>query len=138
MRKVRPLLLPLSFAAAGIAFEVLLYGLLPAERPPATDGPRSLAEVARLAHRAGLYASSDRPDGRVVHRLIVSDRPISWLRANLLRFGAPDHPCWAGTVAVCFPARVYLANYDPDFCTLWGEVMLYGDRAVIRRLTGRG
>src|SRR5690349_15936242 len=112
MRQVRQLLIPSACLALGLGLEFgLLYGGR-AWSPPTPDGPATLAEVARLAEHVGLYARSDRCDGTVLNRLIVSDRPVSFRHAANLRFNNPRHPCWSGLVAVCYPWQSLAQNYE--------------------------
>ncbi len=133
----RNLRIPLSATGAGFLVEVLLYCCLPVwdSRPPA--GPATLQEVAQLARAAGLEHGPDHRSGVVGHRLVVSDRPVTWQRAGLLRMNSPHHPGWAGTVVICCPYRPFLPNFDPDFSVLWGRMFVYGDPEIIRRLTGQ-
>lgn len=138
MHSVRNLLLPLILLVFGLGLQLLLLrgGKIP--WGPRQDGPQTLADAGRLAAGQGLYViNGDQRDGSAVRRLVVSERPLNWERANLLRFGNPHHPCWDGTVAVCFPAGEYLEDVDVDCAAIWGRTLLYGDPGLIDRLTGR-
>jgi len=138
MRTLRRLLLPVAVVTVGIAVQLLLLRGVLRQWAERNDGPQTLGEAARAAAGRGFHVlSGDRRDGTLANRLVVSDRPLSWERANLLRFGDPHHPCWAGTAVVCTPLRGYLNLYDPDYAAIWGRLFLYGDRGLIRRLTGQ-
>jgi hypothetical protein len=120
--------------AAALAALALAYAVQRGvQRMP--DGPRNLAHVAQIADALGLHYRSDRLDGQVVGRLIVSDTPIDFDRASALRFGDPEGPCWKGTVAVSFTVQEYREYMLAGNGIAWGEVHLYGDPAIIRMLT---
>jgi hypothetical protein len=136
MRKLRPILLPLLALCLGVGLEVALFCVW-STRPSTPDGPATLHEVAELAERMGLYCRSDNIDGVVRNRLLVSRSPLTHLAANQVVFGAPRKRCWQGVVAVCRPWRGYVSNFDPGYSAVWGNLFLYGDPDVIRRLTGR-
>jgi hypothetical protein len=137
MENLRNLSGSISLTGIGMAIEIVFYLFSGSLRTgPSVPGPETMGEVMRAAEKAGLYARSDRHDGLVIHRLVVSDRPIDYLRANLVRFGVPNHHSWRGTVAVSWDARPNTANFDADCSTVWGDMFVYGDPAIIRRLTG--
>jgi hypothetical protein len=129
----------------GLAAGILLLGLAglrprPAPRPAA--GPRTLAEVARIAGRLGLHCRTDRQDGGASCRLVVSDRPLTFDRANYLP-ARPGHSCWRGTVAATLDGRRDYDDYDrtvqdsrPGWSARWGDFYLFGDPALIRKLRG--
>jgi hypothetical protein len=123
------LLIACSAALVPLAVAVALYLLRQAGTPPQT-----LEDLARIAHRAGLFHRSDLADGHVAGRLVVSERPVSYERANRLRIGQPEHGCWDGTVAATVPSNAYVYNEDDQHTAVWGSVLLYGDPALIRRL----
>jgi hypothetical protein len=102
--------------------------------PPKPPGPRTLQEVAQIAEKLGLHYCSDRFSGEITGRLVVSDHPIIYERANCVLFGVADHPCWRGTVAASIPSRCFARYHDPEHGVIWGEVFLYGDPALIRTL----
>jgi hypothetical protein len=130
------LLASLGIAAVGLGLQAVSFCALPFDHAPVCAGPESMAEVMRIVAERGLYCRSDRHDGIVTTRLLVSDRPLTLTQANLIRFGAPEHPCWQRTVAVCYPGKHYVANYDPDYSAFWGRTFLYGDPELIDRLMG--
>jgi hypothetical protein len=121
-------------AAVGLAAALALFA--PAAGPGRDEpppGPRTLDEVTQVADRLGLHYQSDRADGRTDGRLVLSDRPLTWERAGYLRWEDPGHRCWAGTVAV--DARAH--NLDcpaGEHAAQWGDVVLFGDPALIGRL----
>jgi hypothetical protein len=97
-----------------------------------------LAEVASIATERGLHCrTSDSIDGTLLHRLIVADRPLTWEQIRDLRANDPHHSCWTGTIAVCSPLHVNVLDRDPKHTMIWGNMLLFGDRNIIRRLTGR-
>lgn len=136
MQKNHMFVLSLAGIALGLLLEVFLLPSWQVTAPP-PPGPQSLTEVAELAERQGLYARSDRRDGKIMNRLLVSDRPLSFEQTTGLRINEPRHPRWAGVAAVSFPGKFYRGNDDPEFSVYWGETLVYGDREIIRRLTGR-
>ncbi len=98
------------------------------------QGPHTVHQFARMADDLGLYHRSDMQSGRVISRLIVSDRPLTYRRANSLRLGDPDHECWNGTVAVTSEGQTLAYLCDGEHGVLWGNMLLYGDPALIRQL----
>jgi hypothetical protein len=123
-----------TFAAAAlVVFALYRAGYLAEHtRPP---GPRDLEEVGRIAQALGLHCRTDVRDGSYGCRLIVSEEPLSFERANQRQFGEIDHPSWRGTVAACVPPRAYRDYVHPEHGVHWGDVFLFGDPAVIRKLT---
>jgi hypothetical protein len=95
--------------------------------------PQSMAEVRALVEKLGLNCRSDRQDGAVGFRLLISEAPLSLEKANLLRFSERelDLADWHGVVAAYHPL-----NFDSDLVVPWGKVVLYGDPALIQKLTG--
>src|SRR5262245_3000921 len=87
-----------ALAVAVVAVFRFVPGAGPSPDPP--PAPRTVADVIEAADRLGLYSRSDRADGEVDGRLVLSDRPLTWERTGTLRWGDPDHQCWVGTVAV--------------------------------------
>jgi hypothetical protein len=121
----------LCFGVAGLA----LVRSAPEPGRAAPPGPRTPADVVQVAGTLGLYCRSDAADGRVDGRLVLSDRPLTWERAAYLRWEDPCHPCWAGTVAVdLHPVGLRDAYPPADQPVAWGDLLLFGDPAVIRRL----
>jgi hypothetical protein len=127
--------------AGGLGAAALLIALagLPGHLRRAAEerGPRTFEEVARIAAARSLCCRSDRPGGVHFTRLVVSRTPLSLEETNLLSFGDPTRPCWRGKVAVCYPRRQYLDHLEPGHAAVWGEMLLFGDPAVIEQLTGR-
>ena len=123
----------IAYAGFGVAAWLVL-ALASEHRRASPSGPQSIAEVARIADELGLHHRSDPLSGEVRNRLVISDRPASWERVNNVRFGLPEHPCWRGTVAASTPWRCFARYCDPDHGVIWGEVFLYGDPALIRKL----
>jgi hypothetical protein len=137
MRRIKRLLTTVSATGIGLVLELVLLHYWPMMSSATPAGPETMQEVVRVAEEKGLYFCSDRRDGEIANRLVISDRPLTCQRANFVRFNAPDHPCWIGTVALCYPWRNNMANYDPECSAVWGEMFVYGDPEIIRRLTGR-
>jgi hypothetical protein len=113
------------------------------DKVPVNSGPQTLTEVVQAVTDLGLYYCSDRPDGRFdggrSGRLVVSERPVDFNRATLLKFEA-GHSCWDGTVAVTLdPLHAYdgyfLSEREyPGWVARWGEFFVLGDPSLIRRL----
>jgi hypothetical protein len=96
--------------------------------------PQSMAEVTALVEKLGLHCRSDREDGAIGFRLLISETPMSLEKANLLRFSGREisQGGWHGAVAAYHPL-----NLDTDLVVPWGKVVLYGDPVLIKKLTGR-
>jgi hypothetical protein len=137
MLKISRLWTMLSATGLGFLLEIALFCYGPFASPTTPQGPATLQEVARLAEEMGLYWRSDRKDGAIKSRLVVSNRPLTAVRANLVRFNCPEHPCWVGTIAISRPWQHNISNYDPEYSVVWGDMFVYGDPEIIRRLTGR-
>src|SRR4051794_34679626 len=73
----RNMIKPLSLASTGILVELLLVGAGWIHGPATPPGPQTMDEVHRVAELLGLYTRSDRHDGVVCGRLVVSERPVS-------------------------------------------------------------
>jgi hypothetical protein len=121
----------LAFSCA-LALGLGLYAFLRREAQPPV--PHTLHQVAQIAGRLGLYHRSDVHSGVVNSRIVVSDRPLTWERANALHVGDPGHPCWSGTVAAWTGGRAFPYLIDHEYGVLWGDLLLYGDPVLIRRL----
>jgi hypothetical protein len=119
---------------AGLLAVAALGYMMTRDNRPRRVGPASLQEVMRIADAAGLYHRSDEAEGRVTIRLIVSEYPVTFDRANMLHFGDTTHSCWTGTVAACLPWRDYIVYKDDEYGVIWGEVFLFGDPQLIRKL----
>src|SRR5262249_52735214 len=113
--------------AGGLAAALLvaLVGLA-GHRRAATRRPRTVEEVARAAAARSLYCRSDREDGEVHSRLVVSRTPLTLDEANLLPFGDPASPRWRGKVVVCHPWKQYAYHLEPGCAAVWGEMLLFG------------
>ena len=95
----------LGFGAA-VALALALCAFVRREpQPPPV--PRTLDQVTRIAEAMGLHSRSDLESGAVNNRLVISDHPLTFERANSLHVGDPDHPCWSGTVAACAGGRAF-------------------------------
>jgi hypothetical protein len=132
---------PVAAFAVAMGLLVILSYALGFGRNSAGRHPRTmdeilqtLQEVARVADDLQLHHRSDVENGELRCRLIVSERTVTYQRANDMRIGEPEHPCWKGTVAVCAPLHSYLHYLDANCGVVWGEVFLYGDPALIRML----
>ncbi len=122
----------LALAVGGaIAVALPLYSLVRHSPPPA---PRNLQQVARIAASLGLHYRSDIKTGEITIRLIISDRPVSFARANSIQISDPSRPCWHGTVAACGDGQSLPYLVDGEHGVLWGNILLYGDPALIRQL----
>jgi hypothetical protein len=99
-----------------------------------------MEQVVAIAQDFGLHCRSDRYDGVVGARLLVSESPLSFERTTLLTFWrAPEHPDWNGIVAVYRTTHSESQiNYRYTDLVPWGSFLLYGDPALIKRLTGQG
>jgi hypothetical protein len=98
-------------------------------------GPRDVAELIPLVEKLGLHWRSDREDGDLrTARVIVSEEPLPWEAVGALVPGDPDKSIWTSKVAA------YRKSPGPDIgignAVAWGEFQLYGDEALIRKLTG--
>jgi hypothetical protein len=124
----------------GFATGAILLVLVPATLHQRTTrtappGPRTLAEVQQIAQELGLYARGDRRDTALGHRLIVSERPLTYEAVSLLCLGKPEDPRWLGTVAICANGKAFREFADgSDHMAFWGEMFLFGDPTLIRTL----
>ncbi len=97
--------------------------------------PRQMEDVIKIAQNLGLHYRGDREDGQVQIRLLISASPLTWERANTLVVGRRVGSDWVGTVAVIQGLRAFpLVSHD---MTVWGEFLIYGDPALIKKLTGQ-
>src|SRR5438045_1199620 len=99
------------------------------------SSPRQMEEVITIAQNLGLHYRGDRKDGQSQTRLLVSESPLSWERVNCLYIGRGEHTDWLGTVSVMQGVK----EFPPlsTHMTAWGNFLLYGDPALIKKLTGR-
>ena len=123
---------PARVTAAVVALLTLAYALRSTTQP-GSSAPQTVDDMIRIAEELGLHHRSDCQSGSVSDRLVISDQPLTFERANLV-WGDLDHPCWTGTVAACTPWRGYTAYCDGEHGVVFGRVFLYGDPALIRRL----
>jgi hypothetical protein len=123
----------LAAAAALIALVAVLIHERHAAEPP---GPRTLEEVVRLAEERSLHWRGDQDDGAFRLRVVVSDAPVTQAQANLLCLGDLRLPCWRRVVAVYTPWGHSAEHLEPGYSAVWGELVVFGDPALIRRLTG--
>jgi hypothetical protein len=100
----------------------------------ARPGPRTMEEVIGLVQKLGLHYRSDHKDGRVGSRLVVSDSPLTWQRANALRMGPNKDSDRNGTVAV-LQSNSGMAIAPDERMEAWGDFFVYGDPSLIKRLT---
>ena len=98
--------------------------------------PRTVHEAVAMAGTLGFFCSSDEPDGVPRNGLVVSDRALTREALAELHMNSPRDPCWIGVARVSGNWRSFMANYDPSCAVIWGELFVYGDPEVIRRLTG--
>jgi hypothetical protein len=88
--------------------------------------------VVKIAQQLGLHYRGDGEDGQVQMRLLISDSPLSWERANGLFVGKRKDSDWIGIIAVFQGQQaVYLVSHD---MTVWGKFLLYGDPSLIEKL----
>ena len=72
-----------------------------------------------------------------MRRMIAAGPPSKRPPQFGLAWGLTWRSAWFGTVAVCYPLKSYLPNFDAEFSALWGPMFVFGDPEIIRRLTGR-
>jgi hypothetical protein len=97
-----------------------------------------MEQVVTIAQKLGLHYCSDRHDGVIDSRLVVSQSPVSLERACLLspaRF--PEHSDWKGTVAVYRRGRAVAFLPEAHEAVAWGSFFLYGDPSLVTRLSGQ-
>jgi hypothetical protein len=97
----------------------------------ARAGPRTMKEVIGIVQKFGLHCRSDKEDGTVGSRLVVSESPLTYERANAFPMVPQKDSDWNGTVAVL---RGNLIMPDQRL-QAWGDFFVYGDRSLIKRLT---
>lgn len=92
--------------------------------------PKTIFDVALAARERGLSARSDTVDGRIDYVLVVSRTPLKW---EQVREG--------GLAVRRYPGVVYAREQQPgvhnradEADVYWGEVALFGDRALIEEL----
>jgi hypothetical protein len=93
-------------------------------------------EVVAIARKLGLHYRSDHKNGSpIVRRLVISESPLTWERANALTTFAlmRNRADWAGTVAV-MQDRDGIRLVPDERVHVWGEFLVCGDPALIERL----
>jgi hypothetical protein len=114
---------------------VVLVGLLLqwTDLPAPSDartGPRTMNEVIGIVQELGLHCRSDKIDGTVGFRLVVSESPLTWQRANTFTMVPKNDTDWNGLVTVLRDSWIM-----PDQrLEAWGDFFVYGDRSLIKRL----
>ena len=131
---MRPDRLTCSIAATGLLVVALLaaYG-----RWPEQAGPQTLEEAIALASSQGLCCLRDNPPAPAGLAVTVSEQPLTWEEANGLWLHDPDRGRWRGAVRVFVARGICATNFDPACSALWGKMFVYGDPAVIEKLTGK-
>ncbi len=97
--------------------------------------PRHIETVIRIAQSRGLHYRGDREDGQFQIRLLISESPLNLEQINRLVFSRSDCSGWRGAVAV-MRGQSHLPVVSPHMKP-WGNFLLYGDQALISKLTGR-
>jgi hypothetical protein len=128
------------FVSAVILLSAALIGLLlarPHPSPAHRPGPQTMDEVIDRAEELGFYYRSDSVREEVHDTLVVSDRPITREQATNLRMDEPHSVDWIGRVSIRSHWRnLPLFQLDERFYAIWGEVLMFGDPEMIRRLVG--
>jgi hypothetical protein len=140
MKDFKPPFLALCAVVLGIALEVALCNFCLSSSPSFPDGPQSLEEVIAIAKTAGLHWRGQRDENSELSLnccVVISDHPLTRYGANHLTVGDPGRPCWVGVAAVYSGKKRWTANYDAEHAAFWGDMFVYGDPEIIRRLTGR-
>src|SRR5947209_10259532 len=99
------------------------------------SNPQELEDVIQIAHELGLHCRGDREDGQVQMRLLLSEAPLPWEQVSRLIIGRNEQTDWRGVVAVHRGPTTF--PMVAQRMTRWGNFRLYGDPALIRRLTGQ-
>ena len=115
---------------------VILLFLGRNQPPPLAErsSPGSMKEVMAIARKLGLHYRSDRADGIVETRLVISDFPLEWERANTFVMRRVNEADSSGVVGVLREVRGLTLMPDKRL-ERWGEFFLCGDPALIARLT---
>ncbi len=93
-----------------------------------------MRNVVAIAQGLGLHCRGDHADGCVSSRLLISETPLSWERANSMRLDERTKSAWHGTVAVFRKNRAGVEMSAEDEMESWGDFFLYGDPLLIQRL----
>jgi hypothetical protein len=112
-------LLSVILAMCGLTIPLGMNYLLkgrPQQREPVT-----LEEAAERAEQLGLFCLTDSLAGIPSGCIVVSETPLTPERVSDSRMNNPNHPCWAGTVAVYHSWRFMKDNYDPTCSVAWGN-----------------
>ena len=83
-----------------------------------------------------LYWATDHPSGKPTNGIVVSEMPLTREAVSKLRVNDPHHIGWIGTLIIRNNWERCMPNYDPDSSGVWGELFVYGDPRLIRKLTG--
>jgi hypothetical protein len=119
-------------AAVPVAALVVIPGL--SGRP--SHGPRTIEEAMEVACAHGLYWATDDPSGIPTNGVVVSEVPLTREAVSKLRVNDPRHCGWIGTLTIRNNWEKCMPNYDPECSGVWGELFVYGDARLIRKLTG--
>jgi hypothetical protein len=117
---------------------ILALGLWPLRPDTKRQGPRTLEEAMAAADKLGLYRLADETEGALNRRLVVSESPLTRERAAQLRLNDFRGHRWIGTATIYTGWESMMPNFDPACSAVWGNLFIYGDPDVIRRLTGLG
>jgi hypothetical protein len=127
--RLRSWSLPIACAAATAALLVAIaYG------SQFRRGPSTLPEVVQAADRMGLYHYAEPGPGSTLTSLILSETPLTREQIQSLWLGHLGDPSWAGCLYVVPRGNVQLMIEDPAPTALWGEMLVYGDPDLARRL----
>jgi hypothetical protein len=115
-----------------VALAGLLLELIDLPAPlAARTGPQTMKEVIGFVQKLRLHYRSDQEDGTVGSRLVVSESPLTWQRANAFPMVPKKDSDWNGTVAILRGSLIV-----PDQrLEAWGSFFVYGDPSLIKRLT---
>lgn len=118
----------------GLAFLLALVEVL----MPRHLGFQDLKEAAAEARASGLFVTSDRADGVIVHGFVVSPYPIHYTDANLLKIGKMG-PEWKDKVWVTRTSCNSCLEVIPEDAAVqsWGNVIAIGDSQLLVRLQAK-
>ena len=130
LKKTRLPVLLLTFLVSTL----LLGWVLSKRGSAARSSPRTTDEVIAIARKLGLHHRSDQVNGdHTFRRLVISEFPITWARANDFSLWRAQSD-WTGMVAVVWDWDGMRTMPD-ERMQPWGEFLVYGDPALIERLT---
>jgi hypothetical protein len=101
----------------------------------ARTGPQTMKEVIGIVQKLGLHYRSDKEDGTVGSRLVVSESPLTWQRANVFPMIPKKDSDWNRRVAVLRSSIGVIELVPDEQMEVWGDFFVYGDSALIKRLT---